>query len=588
MNLEACMKRLIVTGIAALSVFSSPLMAEGFFDGVIRKVKSVYSSDEEREVQVQETQPLVVTGAVLERVSNLNVREYPSLNARVIKKIQGGQEFLVLPLPEDFQPVVYRGKTVWVSSDFCADGLVWAVKRDVRNLNFRETPGTNGAKIGKLQGGAEFTLIQQNEKWMNITLVDQGATGWIHSDYARKYIKIENVETRVNLREYPENGSNAVSTVANGALLQMSSVADNFIRVQLDDGTTGWIAKSFARIDNEEQAGNNGETQTNTTQTQRISSVVTKIHNELKLGELHKELSKITWRDKLKGAAVPKSHRIKMIFKNSPLLSREFADEMDNRYMNTVEDVFEDLVEFVNNPHKARQCGRLILANQFRDAVECAKNVNEDYDFPKKGKPLGNWENLPGTNRIVVDIPDEYLYVYRGHQLIYWYKIVVGQKDHIDNRGTDDNSKTRVGDFKIIEWIQGYSNDSYPSWNDDKMRGAFGKYTAKLNDSHGQYIHGTYGDGFVDWVAIAVAPGSHGCVRCQNDDIELLSKICPVGTKVEKRYTLHQLIKKGDDELKYKESRNRYDYQDVQDTGYFYPATGVFVNYKAPQDAVTD
>ncbi|MCJ8346638.1 L,D-transpeptidase [bacterium] len=176
--------------------------------------------------------------------------------------------------------------------------------------------------------------------------------------------------------------------------------------------------------------------------------------------------------------------------------------------------------------------------------------------------------------------------VFQEGRKIFSYRIVIGHNQHRDLE-EGENSKSRVGDFKIVSWNKNYSNRLYPPHDQQPMKAAFGKWTAKLNDNHQQYIHGTYGNGLMSWAAIAVAPGSHGCIRSQNKDIVKLKNMAPVGTKVKKIYALVQYQKIGQLYVRQR-LKNVYGYDDVEDNGVYFPEIGVTLDYHHPEDAIRD
>ena len=230
-------------------------------------------------------------------------------------------------------------------------------------------------------------------------------------------------------------------------------------------------------------------------------------------------------------------------------------------------------------------------------------------------------ESKSGTPIIVVNIPVQRLRVYKNGQLAMDIKCRVGEKVHPDVVGTKQNSKTRVGSFHITRWHERYSNNSYSQWTGNLLdkevqwggfskqgvkdtwqsfkdainKGAFGAWAARINDRHGQMIHGTYGTGLVDWAVVNGnfrgygITGSHGCVRLENRHVTQLQKICPAGTKVEKIYTLREVKRKVfslSGANKVSEAYNIYDYQDVTDNGAFNPTTGELYDYHHPADAI--
>ena len=197
-------------------------------------------------------------------------------------------------------------------------------------------------------------------------------------------------------------------------------------------------------------------------------------------------------------------------------------------------------------------------------------------------------ESKDGRAIIVVNIPFQKLRIYKDGRLVMDVNCRVGERVHADVRGTGGNSKTRVGSFRIVRWHERYSNGEYEEWDGTLInKGAFGAFAARINDGHGQMIHGTYGSGVVDWAVVngniagVGIPGSHGCVRLENRHITRIHDICPVGTKVEKIYTTRE--KRAGVVVPHV---NIYGYSDTKNNGYFNPSRGLLVNYRHPSDAM--
>ena len=84
-----------------------------------------------------------------------------------------------------------------------------------------------------------------------------------------------------------------------------------------------------------------------------------------------------------------------------------------------------------------------------------------------------------------------------------------------------------------------------------EQRGAFGWFTAHLNDSDGQWLQGTWGWGAdgnrllrdvrEGHFARGLDPYSHGCVRVDNPTIAFLRQILPVGATVMRVYAREEL-----------------------------------------------
>ncbi len=288
---------------------------------------------------------------------------------------------------------------------------------------------------------------------------------------------------------------------------------------------------------------------------------------------------------------------LRPVFSQDPELQREFGDLLAAKRWSDLRKVHQALLEMIHNPVALVQFGGLLSQGAYRQAydqyVPVRPQLLDAADEIIRGTPGG----LP---TVVLNIPAERIQVFYNGLKYQDNKVVVGQLKY---DGYDMNSKTRVGDHTIKEWIHCYSNADYPSWCNDKSNGAFGEWTAKLDRSY-QYLHGTIGNGVLDWFAIRLASGSHGCVRNQNSDIERMQQIARAGSWVRKIYAVRERVmsaKKCDDDstscrdpfdqerevtFRLVKHDNLYDYN-TGNTGIYYPATGVTVDYAHPSDAMT-
>jgi hypothetical protein len=306
---------------------------------------------------------------------------------------------------------------------------------------------------------------------------------------------------------------------------------------------------------------------------------------------------------------------LKKVFSEDDDLLREFGDLKGQK--KELRRVYQALREILHNALAIRYFEEDLKTGAYRKVYSAYLPVRPGL-LDKLGRVYDDSpaEGQPPT--VIVNIPAERIQVFHRGKKYQDNQVVVGQEDY---DGYDLNSKTRVGDHYIKEWVHCYSNAEYPSWCDSKSNGAFGKWTAKLDRSY-QYIHGTIGNKLIAWFAIKTAPGSHGCIRNQNQDIKRIHKIAPAGSWVRKIYVTverHARVETIDDsdsssqhlndlfdqDLSVKFYRKKHDNiygYDVKHApsalpeaeriserpnGVYYPETGVVVGYAHPLDAMT-
>jgi hypothetical protein len=402
--------------------------------------------------------------------------------------------------------------------------------------------------------------------------------------------------TNLTVRRSNDRSSSVITKVQGGEYLELGSKSDknsnsDYIKVELEDGVIGYISKKYAVFQS--------LTSESLKHHSRYTIVAEKILEELQVKRVFDDF-------KSKNQAVINFDRffgfkyrsyLKEIIEASPRLKEEFAEELDSFLWKKPIHVYSSLLDLLFDSEKMSKCGHFVLNNEYRKASECSKVTKKsnpllskitDYFSSDDEKESTQEESDAAENPkiIIINLPEQRLRVFQEGRNIFSYRIVIGHRDHRD-LVEGENSKSRVGDFEIVSWHKNYSNKSYPAHNVNPLKGAFGKWTAKLNDSHNQYIHGTYGNGIVSWAAIAVAPGSHGCIRSQNKDIVKLKDLAEVGTKVKKIYALTQYIKVENLYVRQRLS-NIYNYKDVEDNGVYFPEIGVILDYNHPEDAITD
>lgn len=165
---------------------------------------------------------------------------------------------------------------------------LYVVKDDI---NVRKDPSTNGKKIATLPFGTVVTAIDENEGWFQIRMFDDN-TGWIYKTLVKKEDELSDSEAsrvfaleesrvseisdgqgdsrgetkpaevrdepedsvvvflikdNVNLRSVPKAGSkkSIVGSYSAGTRMVSFEKKNNWSRVQLADGSKGWIYSTF-------------------------------------------------------------------------------------------------------------------------------------------------------------------------------------------------------------------------------------------------------------------------------------------------------------------------------------------------------
>ncbi|HEY9875536.1 MAG TPA: L,D-transpeptidase [Candidatus Obscuribacterales bacterium] len=127
---------------------------------------------------------------------------------------------------------------------------------------------------------------------------------------------------------------------------------------------------------------------------------------------------------------------------------------------------------------------------------------------------------LTTNSRLVVDLSDRLVYLYRADQLLFRYPVAVGQPGW----------QTPTGSFKVLQtlrnprWRQPITGEIVPPGPDNPL----GKrWIGFWSDGRNQIgFHGTNSE---ELVGQAV---SHGCLRMRNQDIQAMYEQVTIGTQV--------------------------------------------------------
>lgn len=138
--------------------------------------------------------------------------------------------------------------------------------------------------------------------------------------------------------------------------------------------------------------------------------------------------------------------------------------------------------------------------------------------------PTANPTNKPQQTKVVVDLSDRRVYVYRQDQVIASYPTGIGKKGW----------ETPTGKYQVIHmehdptWKHPITGKIYPAGRPDSPLGA--RWIGFHSTQDGEIgFHGTPDEMLVG------ASISHGCLRMRNQDVKMLYDQVQLGTPVEVR-----------------------------------------------------
>ncbi|MDX9892845.1 MAG: pilus assembly protein PilM [Patescibacteria group bacterium] len=140
-------------------------------------------------------------------------------------------------------------------------------------LNVREGAGTDFAKVGQADSGAEYQFLEEIDGWYKITL-DDGLAGWVSATFAElleepavsagnasstpEVLGVSNEDSLIikisptelgylNVRRRPDIGSDKIGQAAAGEEFEVSAQVDGWYQITLTDGNQGWVSSVYAK-----------------------------------------------------------------------------------------------------------------------------------------------------------------------------------------------------------------------------------------------------------------------------------------------------------------------------------------------------
>lgn len=203
--------------------------------------------------------------------SALNVRTEPNTTTGVVKrKLQRGAVVTPIELSQD-KAWAKIGEKEWVSFQYlemidnCTipengieyqsiEPTAYVVTAD--SLNLRKEPSAKSTKMGSFKKGQKVYATKTNGKWL---YVEEGhVDGWIHGDYATKFVGGSNVTTpsfkeetiamrqltvtanTLNVREYPTTDSKILTKFSKGKQVMTNTQSGDWYKTDF-----GWVHKNY-------------------------------------------------------------------------------------------------------------------------------------------------------------------------------------------------------------------------------------------------------------------------------------------------------------------------------------------------------
>lgn len=193
--------------------------------------------------------------------NNLRVRSGPGTENKVLGSINQGDTVEILSEDGSWVKVNTAFGKGWVSKDYIRmkEGQASTQKSgsiSANSLNVRATPSLTSKVVGKLVKGAKVSIISEKNGWMEIAFNSQSA--WISSEYvtvtAESKTPTKEAETKISgvagtvtattlqVRSKGSLNGKVIGTVSKGETYKMLEEANNWVKIELPSGKTGWVA----------------------------------------------------------------------------------------------------------------------------------------------------------------------------------------------------------------------------------------------------------------------------------------------------------------------------------------------------------
>lgn len=158
---------------------------------------------------------------------------------------------------EAFVDKKYIGKNKEGQLTVCGYVNLGIVEVDTGNLNIRKTPAKDGRIVGKITNNAGCEVLREKDGWTKIR--SGKVKGWVSSDYLatgesalkkvnKAVMHVAKVKTdNLRVRAKASTDSRVITKVAEGEKLEVESVQDDWIKVEINGGD-GYISEEYANV----------------------------------------------------------------------------------------------------------------------------------------------------------------------------------------------------------------------------------------------------------------------------------------------------------------------------------------------------
>ena len=204
--------------------------------------------------------------SALVRGGKLNLRETPSLAAKVLGQFPTGTLVEIIESGDEWHKVEVNGQAGYMMAKFLnsAEGETTATVRTNTGigLNLREEPDTDSAILTSVKNGGTVTVLQKGSNWCRVSV--DGVEGFMSAKYLRfgaqsaqpstgKVAVVNNPrDTQVlNLRQSASLDAKVLDYYRNGVKVTILKAGDTWHKVQVEDGKIGYMMARYLKITND-------------------------------------------------------------------------------------------------------------------------------------------------------------------------------------------------------------------------------------------------------------------------------------------------------------------------------------------------
>ncbi|MGN1369553.1 MAG: SH3 domain-containing protein [Aristaeellaceae bacterium] len=204
--------------------------------------------------------------SALVRGGKLNLRETPSLSAKVLGQFPTGTLVEIVSHGDEWHRVEVNGQEGFMLAKFL-NTATSSQSATVRTntgigLNLREEPSTDGKIITSVKNGEAVTVLQKGNDWCRVSV--DGQEGFVSTRFLRfgsqpsapatgKVAVVNNPrDTQVlNLRQSASLDAKVLDYYRNGTKVTILKAGSTWHKVQVEDGKVGYMMAKFLKVTGE-------------------------------------------------------------------------------------------------------------------------------------------------------------------------------------------------------------------------------------------------------------------------------------------------------------------------------------------------